>query len=1706
MRIPLPPKTFRLISLITLAPYFQGLAETYRLSENFELESRQDAIPSQLIALEDGSHLAVGGFDSVDGEFSGSLAILSPEGNFEPLSLSFPILEAQADQAALNSDGSISISFTNVAPELGLNGNTVIQFSPNGEPVLTIANQQGLILQKDNRFLQIVGETDPSQPGKQFTRIQRLVRSETGDYVLDESFKAPRVEGYCRAVHILANGKILAVGAFPNSSTLTTGNLMLLEPNGQAAPGFSRYGYRNEQLEYNQYHISSLPTGEIFLLYESGDQYFPTKIGADGKRDSSFGVSNQASVYYKSEVFSAGDGGYFVTGAWNQIGNDFTQVIKLKADGQIDEAFNFDPDGIFTDDGPIDYFSAAMTQNGLLLSGRTSSDSKKIAFAFLSENGALAEAHPSKISISKPKAASWTNSGELLMGDGIARIDGTIRVSFEPVNNLKLTQLADGTFTTDDFLFYDQNRTRLPVQPHFDPSLWFRAQMPNGEWLAEQRASKWGQEIGVVKLLPHGSVDESFPTLDPDTAILCVTKQHIYYTLGKWANIPREVRRMSQLGAPDPDFSIPNLYGNLAFMKVVGDWLYFPSLTIGDNQIAKPLGARFSINGELDQNYAPEKFIERPYQSANTWPSQSANRYADDGSTVIFGYKIDQPSESGSERLWHVSPEGVVTEVDDRFKWKNTEVDIAPNGDLYLAGTALTPIGPLPTSARYTRSPASFSTPFKKRVSFSEGPVSLEVTIVDFLPDSIVWLKDGTEIPGANAPQLDFDHLDASHAGTYQIRIQREDTTITSNPIRLLPPKAPHFLTHPHDSDASSFGSLILKASVDGAHYPELQWYVDGLPIEGANTPVLEFDEIGLQDIGTYRLRSKNSIGTQWSKPAIVSVNDIVPQIEKKFDVGRESPLYASSIIPSPNGGYYIQSLEDSLPPIRKIGTDYVNEEGEMTIDWSKDRIPAGYDSLNFCPFTGTPFALLTEFVPGGSGDTITHFTRLTPQGMPDTAFGVHRFDSNMYSVIAFRQWPDGNVWVDDGSTALEISNSGTVTPLPRIEQFVGGMPPWTFIHPLSMRLADGTYTLIRPNSHWLIRLGADGKSLPGSDIIDIGYSPLVTQILGIWANGTQLKHDPVAQTLSGSTFEGEELWNLNITGWTIPTNNIFAVKSADGTRLSIIAHAELDPKSARIFWVESDGTNNFHDSKTFDGLHSYRQIVGLKNNAFALHGLADPQGTKERVVFINSDSNPSEPTKLVRLETAYLGEPTAALDGQNLFLPITGEHVDGTLTGPILKLDAAGNLDSSYFASLPESALPATKALCPLPQGYLAVLRGENYGYEYELHVLDPVGNPVSYRDLGTIYQSPPKLIYHPYSNTGFLVVSIEPNSGESVRFDRYLIDGTLDPDYQHGVKKVQNNYTMVTSDSLGRVYLYRRQFNQTPAAVIRVNANGEVDNSFTLDPSLSQIEAIAIDRSDRPLIAGTQLLRLSNNGTIAPGFAVQIDAISASDQFGELPNGDVIVRNKRFDQNGVFVRSYGVSSRTLSGTLFNERVATVTYDPQTSQSSLHLISLSGPPKIQNQPRGQSVPIGFPLTFAINASEKPGLNYQWTHNGNLIPQETSSRLSFNSVQAENAGSYQVTVSWDEGSLTLPKFELITTTATPYGQNVPPLSFQLTEAGIEYSWVNEIEQSFELVISEDLKAWQIAPFPSSAEQRTQKAIAQFKDLPPNFFVKLWISP
>ncbi len=94
---------------------------------------------------------------------------------------------------------------------------------------------------------------------------------------------------------------------------------------------------------------------------------------------------------------------------------------------------------------------------------------------------------------------------------------------------------------------------------------------------------------------------------------------------------------------------------------------------------------------------------------------------------------------------------------------------------------------------------------------------------------------------------------------------------------------------------------------------------------------------------------------------------------------------------------------------------------------------------------------------------------------------------------------------------------------------------------------------------------------------------------------------------------------------------------------------------------------------------------------------------------------------------------------------------------------------------------------------------------------------------------------------------------------------------------------------------------------------------------------------------------------------------------------------------------------------------------------------STSAAPTITSQPTSRTVPVGATTTFGVVATGTAPLLYQWLKFGAAVPGATSSTLTLTNITANDAGTYAVTVSNGNGTVTSAAATLNVTSAGPTG-------------------------------------------------------------------------
>lgn len=92
--------------------------------------------------------------------------------------------------------------------------------------------------------------------------------------------------------------------------------------------------------------------------------------------------------------------------------------------------------------------------------------------------------------------------------------------------------------------------------------------------------------------------------------------------------------------------------------------------------------------------------------------------------------------------------------------------------------------------------------------------------------------------------------------------------------------------------------------------------------------------------------------------------------------------------------------------------------------------------------------------------------------------------------------------------------------------------------------------------------------------------------------------------------------------------------------------------------------------------------------------------------------------------------------------------------------------------------------------------------------------------------------------------------------------------------------------------------------------------------------------------------------------------------------------------------------------------------YVGDTANDTIRKGSLSGAPQIIAQPTAQFTSIGGSVTFKVSAAGGSSLSYQWNFNGNAISGATGASYTLSNAQTSDAGTYTVTVTDTDGTIT----------------------------------------------------------------------------------------
>lgn len=132
--------------------------------------------------------------------------------------------------------------------------------------------------------------------------------------------------------------------------------------------------------------------------------------------------------------------------------------------------------------------------------------------------------------------------------------------------------------------------------------------------------------------------------------------------------------------------------------------------------------------------------------------------------------------------------------------------------------------------------------------------------------------------PGVNGRAV-LSGMPAGNSGdVHQVQLRVRDgdggtALFTYQLSLLLPTDLPVLTLEPESRDAGEGQEVTLRAAVSGIGPFRWQWFRDGEPIPGANSPTLAFGDVDRTDAGSYSVTVSNIVGQDASAPALLEVH-----------------------------------------------------------------------------------------------------------------------------------------------------------------------------------------------------------------------------------------------------------------------------------------------------------------------------------------------------------------------------------------------------------------------------------------------------------------------------------------------------------------------------------------------------------------------------------------------------------------------------------------------------------------------------------------------------------------------------------------------------------------------------------------------------------------------------------------------------------------
>ena len=838
-------------------------------------------------------------------------------------------------------------------------------------------------------------------------------------------------------------------------------------------------------------------------------------------------------------------------------------------------------------------------------------------------------------------------------------------------------------------------------------------------------------------------------------------------------------------------------------------------------------------------------------------------------------------------------------------------------------------------------------------------------------------------------------------------------TALSGAPVISVPPASLSVLP-----GSSATFSVVATGTAPLAY----QWFFNGTPIPGATATNLVLANVQAGNVGTYTVRVSNSLGTNTSSGAVLSLVTTGPLAFWRFD---EPP--GSTVAVDSRGNFHgTNSLTGSrfvtggrsgnAISIDRAANGFVNmgnvlplTNGDFTISaWI--RPPAGDTTFNAnflskhqSGFVNGYILSYGWFAPLGNKALMYSGSRLTNGVQEVVTSTTDVNDGNWHQIVGvYRAGSTTTIYVDgspvEGSIASSPMTASTASFLIG-GNFLGAAVETRFqglvdeVQIYGRALSDGEIDFLFQN--------------PGRAVADVG-APVITShpqgatvaigatvTLNVGVSGTapfsyqwMRNGTPIAGAVNSSltlaNIQAAQSGNYSvrvINGAGVETSAAAAVTAI---RFAPIAHWKFDETPGATVAVDSQGGLNGTNSPTGAAFTT----GGRAGNAISLSRTANGFVNMGNVLSLTSTDYSI--VAWVKTTPGDVTDNLIVLSKQNTAGAANdGYFINVNTTGGVLQPEKASFYDGGTTVV---SATQAVVSVTSVNDGNWHQIVGVHRQGALKSIYVD--GAPVEASNAAQLTRSNPwPLLIGGYTVSGIPTGLFNGLVDDVQIYDRALADGEVDFLFQNPGSSISGVPVVTTPP-------------QNTSVVLGGTAVFSVTNSGI----------------------GPFTYQWRLNGTSLPG----------------ATNSVLTLTNVQTSQTG----SYSVRiDNALGFTISSGATLTVLL----------------PPFITAQPTNRTVLAGSTATFSVTAGGTPPLAYQWRHNGTNLPGAINASLSLPNAQAANAGDYSVVVSNPYGSIASSNATL-TVNSPPFILAHPanrvatvasPASFSVTVGGntpITYQW------------------------------------------------------